>query len=209
MSNEPEDVVLARETLERKTGPQSHPIAQQLARAVITWWESSDFWRSQAGALGPALLRANEAYLRANEELSRRQQSTFPPPHNVSCVKCHVGVGQQCKFTETELEDMPADFWRDQAGAGAIGMVHRERANQLGVDLKPRHCASCGNPSDNHPYRHPFVTWAPGMPPPHTPRCGAWSYPGHESWEGAKLKEPGGRQCALLAGHVGDHDRGA
>lgn len=66
MSDEPEEVALARKTLERKTGPQSHPTAQQLARAVIRWWESAMFWRDQAGALGPALLRANE-------ELSRRR----------------------------------------------------------------------------------------------------------------------------------------
>ncbi len=60
MIDEPEDVLLAREVLERKTGPEARPFARQLARAVIRWWESAMFWRDQAGALGPALLRANE-----------------------------------------------------------------------------------------------------------------------------------------------------
>jgi hypothetical protein len=42
MKGEPEDVQLARATLERKTGPESDPTAQALARAVIKRWRSSE-----------------------------------------------------------------------------------------------------------------------------------------------------------------------
>jgi hypothetical protein len=37
-------------------------------------------------------------------------------------------------------------------------------------------------------------------------RCGAWSYPGHDSWEGSKLNLADGRQCALDARHQGPHE---
>ena len=37
-------------------------------------------------------------------------------------------------------------------------------------------------------------------------RCNAWSYPNHQSWEGAKLNLPDGRQCALDASHHGPHE---
>jgi hypothetical protein len=36
-------------------------------------------------------------------------------------------------------------------------------------------------------------------------RCGAWSYPGAASWD-MKLDKPDGRQCALDAGHQGNHE---
>jgi len=51
MRGEPEEVQLARATLERKTGPESHPTAQALARAVIAWWESSEIWRKRVAVL--------------------------------------------------------------------------------------------------------------------------------------------------------------
>ena len=51
MRGEPEEVQLARATLERKTGPESHPTAQALARAVIAWWEDSEIWRNRVAVL--------------------------------------------------------------------------------------------------------------------------------------------------------------
>ena len=75
----------------------------------------------------------------------------FPPTLRVACPNCGAGMGERCVFTPQE-----------RALLGDAERVHRERANQIGMDFKPR------------------------------ARCGAWSYPG--------------RQCALLAGHVGDHE---
>jgi hypothetical protein len=132
--------------------------------------EAAELRGDQAGAdawlvARNAIEAAEKAMREAREKQTWRsvqgervdERPTFQPPLNVSCVKCHAGVGEWCKFTEAELEDMPV------IGGAGVGMVHRERANSIGVDLEPLRCATCGRPGVNHHYRHPFVPWLPRM----------------------------------------------
>jgi hypothetical protein len=98
----------------------------------------ADAWLVALRSIEAAEAAMREARTKQNWA-RKEEQPTIKPPFNVSCTKCHAGIGQECKFTEEELAGQVV------VGGGGVHMVHRERGNKLGADLKPRSC-TCRNP---------------------------------------------------------------
>ncbi len=106
--------------------------------------KGADAWLVARVAIEAAEQAMRDA--RRKQDWTRKEPRPFPPTLQVSCPKCFSVIGVHCVFTEAELAGQPV------IGGAGHHMVHRERANLIGPDLKPiGHC-----------YPHARAAYPPG-----------------------------------------------